>query len=90
MKLQERDPEFVAHGDEEMEAYDLQLPEASTELLKAGIRSIKFRVKGLLNELVQIMWLADKIIQEYTRIQVLVSSKNLAKIYLTIFSLSFH
>lgn len=66
-RLKEREPEFVAHGDEEMEAYDFQLPEASAELLLSGIESIKFRIKGQLCELVHIMWLADKIVQEYNR-----------------------
>lgn len=36
--------------------------------MHTGIHSIKFRVKGLLNELVGIMWIFDKILLEKRRL----------------------
>lgn len=41
--------------------------------MHAGIYSIKFRIKGLLNELVQVMWIYDKILLEFSRLSIAVS-----------------
>uniref|UniRef100_A0A336LMF2 CSON014312 protein n=1 Tax=Culicoides sonorensis TaxID=179676 RepID=A0A336LMF2_CULSO len=66
-QVKNRSESFVTLN-KELTDTPLQILEADPQIMHIGIHSIKFRVKGLLSELVQTMWLYDKILLEKRRL----------------------